>query len=126
MEYCGYGALTEPLHALEFFVALSRQKKPVELYFYPHGEHVLDTPAERMASLQRNVDWFRFWMQGFERPGAEDPDQYARWRALRELYRRNERNSVSISRDAEEKESSSSTRDSLPCLSAGSPGCSSD
>lgn len=89
MEYCGYGVLSQPLSALEFFVALSRQRKPVELYFYPNGEHMLDTPWERVASLQRNVDWFRFWMQGFERVHPEDPDQYTRWEALRKLYLEN-------------------------------------
>ena len=86
MEYCGYSVLSQPLSALEFFVALSRQGKQVELYFYPNGEHMLDTPWERVASLQRNVDWFRFWMQGFERVHPEDPDQYTRWEALRKLY----------------------------------------
>jgi dipeptidyl aminopeptidase/acylaminoacyl peptidase len=86
MEYCGYGVLSQPLSALEFFVALSRQAKPVELYFYPKGEHMLDTPWERVASLQRNVDWFRFWMQGFERAHPEDHEQYIRWEALRKLH----------------------------------------
>ena len=86
MEYCGYGVLSQPLSALEFFAALSRQGKPVELYFYPNGEHMLDTPWERIASLQRNVDWFRFWMQNFERVHPEDPDQYTRWETLRKLH----------------------------------------
>ena len=86
MEYCGYGVLSQPLSALEFFVALRRQAKPVELYFYPKGEHMLDTPWERVASLQRNVDWFRFWMQGFERAHPEDHEQYIRWEALRKLH----------------------------------------
>jgi hypothetical protein len=30
------------------------------------------------------VDWFRFWMQGYEgKPPAYDPDQYVRWRKLK-------------------------------------------
>jgi dipeptidyl aminopeptidase/acylaminoacyl peptidase len=85
MEYCGYGVLPAPVSALEFFVALNRQRKPVELYFYPKGDHILDTPWERRASLQRNVDWFRFWMQNYERPHPEDPYQYVRWKTLRKL-----------------------------------------
>ena len=56
------------------------------VYFYPKGEHMLDTPWERVASLQRNVDWFRFWMQGFERAHPEDHEQYIRWEALRRLH----------------------------------------
>jgi len=68
--------------AYELFTLLNRQGKPVELYFYPNGHHPLDTPFERVSSLQRNVDWFRFWLQGYERPNPEDPEQYVRWRAL--------------------------------------------
>jgi dipeptidyl aminopeptidase/acylaminoacyl peptidase len=71
-------------HGLEFFTALSRMGKAVEFYRYPNGSHPLDTPFERVASLQRNVDWFRFWMQGYEgRAPDYDPGQYDRWRALR-------------------------------------------
>jgi len=70
---------------LEFFVALKKQNKPVDLIYYPKGEHILDTPYERIASLQRNVDWFRFWMQGYEGTApAYDPNQFTRWRELRD------------------------------------------
>lgn len=75
---------TSPIEdAYELFIALAREGKPVELYYYPKGSHPLDTPLERVASLQRNVDWFRFWMQSYERKNPEDPDQYTRWRAMR-------------------------------------------
>ena len=75
---------TAPIEdAYEFFVALARQGKPVELYCYPKGAHPLDTPAERLASLRRNVDWFRFWIQGYERREADDPEQYDRWSEMR-------------------------------------------
>ncbi len=88
MEYVGFGDQPSgPTHAYEFFSALSRQGKPVELYFYPKGEHPLDTPYERVASLQRNVDWFRFWIQGLEgAPPTYDSEQYVRWRALRKSF----------------------------------------
>jgi dipeptidyl aminopeptidase/acylaminoacyl peptidase len=85
MEYTGSGHMPHgPTDAYEFFTALYRQNKPVELYFYPLGDHPLDTPSERVASLQRNVDWFRFWIQGYEGKAPDyDPDQYVRWRTLR-------------------------------------------
>lgn len=83
MEYTGAGRLG--VDGLELFIALTRQCRPAELIFYPLGEHDLDAPAERMASLQRNVDWFRFWMQDYEGPApAYDPQQYRRWRNLRQ------------------------------------------
>jgi hypothetical protein len=79
MEYIDTAA-----YGLEFFTALSRLGKSVAFYRYPHGAHPLDTPFERVASLQRNVDWFRFWMQGYEGRAPEyDPGQYVRWSAMR-------------------------------------------
>jgi dipeptidyl aminopeptidase/acylaminoacyl peptidase len=91
MEYTG------PIRdAYEFFIALRRQGKRVELYHYPKGGHPLDTPLERLASLQRNVDWFRFWMQGQERPNAEDPEQYNRWRAMRAQWQAKEKNAALV------------------------------
>jgi hypothetical protein len=86
MEYTGgEGRSDQPLGAYEFHSALVSLGKPVELFFYPHGSHPIDTPFERVASLQRNVDWFRFWMQGREGiPPEYDPDQFLRWRKLRE------------------------------------------
>jgi dipeptidyl aminopeptidase/acylaminoacyl peptidase len=82
-------------YGFEFFTALSRLGKAVEFYHYPHGAHPLDTPFERIGSLQRNVDWFRFWMQGYEgKPPDYDPDQYVRWHELRKLQEQNEKKSA--------------------------------
>ena len=79
MEYTRDGE-----HGFEFFTALSRLGKPVEFYRYPNGAHPLDSPLERVASLERNVEWFRFWMQGYEaKAPSYDAGQYDRWRALR-------------------------------------------
>jgi hypothetical protein len=92
MEYIGQGVWAEPYTGYEFFTALQRQGKAVDLFFYPNGDHELDTPFERVASLQRNVDWFRFWMQGYEgkAPGY-DPEQFTRWRKLRDQQQWNDR-----------------------------------
>lgn len=68
----------------ELFTALNRLNRPVEMYYYPNEQHQVEHPVARIASLQRNIDWFRFWLQGYERPDAEDRDQYVRWRNMRE------------------------------------------
>lgn len=87
MEYIGEGSLTW-FSGIEFFTALKKQGKTVEFYYYPNGEHTLDTPLEREASLRRNLEWFRFWMQGYEgKPSEYDPEQYIRWHKLRERER---------------------------------------
>lgn len=78
------------VHAL-----LRRQFKPVEMLVLPGGSHGLLRPAERMLSLQGNVDWHRFWLLGEQRtvPGrpGETEDmlraQYQRWTQMVELQR---------------------------------------
>lgn len=93
MEEMGYGEKdndpTRPSNYLakhlEEYVGLTRLQRPVELYYYPLEQHQMDHPLARIAALQRNTDWYRFWLQGYERPNPEDPDQYKRWEHLRKL-----------------------------------------
>jgi len=68
----------------EVFAGLNRLHAPVELYFYPEEDHEPSGPQARWATMQRNVDWFRFWLQGYERPMPEDPEQYHRWKTFKE------------------------------------------
>ena len=46
---------------------------------------------QRAGSMQGSVDWFRFWLQGYENPNPQYPDQYARWRKLRPQHEWNEK-----------------------------------
>jgi dipeptidyl aminopeptidase/acylaminoacyl peptidase len=93
MEIMGYGEPYEntfapPLNLathFELFTGLNQLNKPIELYYYPNEGHQPDHPQARLANLQRNLDWYRFWLQGYERPNPEDPDQYVRWHRLRAL-----------------------------------------
>lgn len=71
------------LQEWETYAALRLQHKPVDLIDIPGGQHLLQKPLERLASQQGVVDWFRFWLEGYERPGPQDKSQYARWRELR-------------------------------------------
>ena len=47
----------------EIYSSLQLQGKPVELVFYPDGQHILQKPLERFASQQGAVDWFSEWLQ---------------------------------------------------------------
>lgn len=78
-------APTSVLEEWELFSSLKMQNKPVELIYFPDGQHVLQKPRERLASQQGNVDWFRFWLQGYEDLTPQKSQQYARWRRLREV-----------------------------------------
>jgi dipeptidyl aminopeptidase/acylaminoacyl peptidase len=68
-----------------WYTGLSRLGKPVEMIYIPEGTHMLEKPWDRMISQQGNVDWFCFWLKGEEDPDPAKSEQYARWRALREL-----------------------------------------
>ncbi len=64
---------------------LEAMHKPVDLIVLNTDEHVITDPRVRMAAQSGNVDWFRFWLQGYEDPDPAKTEQYARWRQLREM-----------------------------------------
>jgi len=68
----------------EWYSALARLGKPVEMVVTKDGEHVLQKPWERVVSQQGNVDWFAFWLQGEVDPDPAKASQYDRWRHLRD------------------------------------------
>ena len=67
------------------YAALRYLRKPTELMLLHTSEHVLTNPEARMASQGGSVEWFRFWLQGYEDPARSRADQYKRWRELRAL-----------------------------------------
>lgn len=72
----------------EMFNNLRNLGKPVELFLIPdieHGVHILQNPAQRLASQGGSVDWFRFWLKGEEDPDPGKAGQYLRWRKLRKM-----------------------------------------
>jgi dipeptidyl aminopeptidase/acylaminoacyl peptidase len=89
MENMGYGALDDfqgeiPSNlapSFEVFVGLSRLDRPVDFYYYPLEEHAPNRPRARLASLMRNLDWYRFWLLGEERLDAKK--QNTLWEQLR-------------------------------------------
>jgi hypothetical protein len=40
-------------------------------------------PRHRLAVFERNLDWFRYWLQGARDPDPAKADQYARWDRMR-------------------------------------------
>jgi dipeptidyl aminopeptidase/acylaminoacyl peptidase len=79
------------LEMWEPYAGLRFLHKPVDLMMLNTDEHVLTTPSVRMASQGGSVDWFCFWLKDEEDPRPFKEDQYARWRALRELQKQTER-----------------------------------
>lgn len=71
------------LQEWELYSSLRMQNKPVDLIYFPRGTHIHQKPLERLESQQGDVDWFRFWLQGYEDPDPQKRAQYERWHALR-------------------------------------------
>jgi dipeptidyl aminopeptidase/acylaminoacyl peptidase len=68
----------------EWFAALTRLHKPVDMIAMRDGDHILQRPWERIVSQQGNVDWFCFWLKDEEDPDPSRTTQYDRWRQMRD------------------------------------------
>jgi dipeptidyl aminopeptidase/acylaminoacyl peptidase len=80
-------AIADPavLEMWEWYVAPTLQDKPVDFIEIPGGTHLMERPWDCQIAMQGMVDWFRFWLQGYERPAVSAAPQYERWRRLREM-----------------------------------------
>lgn len=47
--------------------------------------HTINQPVHRYEIYERNLDWFRFWLQGEQDPDPAKAEQYKRWRELRKM-----------------------------------------
>jgi dipeptidyl aminopeptidase/acylaminoacyl peptidase len=71
------------LQEWELYGGLYLQHKPVDLIYFPEGTHIHQRPLERLESQQGNVDWMRFWLQGYEDPDPAKCAEYQRWKKMR-------------------------------------------
>jgi hypothetical protein len=72
----------EYIHALDYTVPLLREHR-ADLYVFPNEPHQKFQPRHKLAAYERNLDWFRFWLQGYEDPDPGKREQYAHWREMR-------------------------------------------
>jgi dienelactone hydrolase len=83
----GGGAQGYILEQWEILSLLRELHRPVEMYLMPeldaHGVHNPQNPDEVIAVQERTVDWFDFWLNGHEMPGADKAAQYERWRSMK-------------------------------------------
>lgn len=69
----------------DWFSGMYQLNKPVDLIYLPDATHILEKPWERMVSQQGDVDWFDFWLRGYEDLDPSKSDQYKHWHELRRL-----------------------------------------
>ena len=72
----------EARSAIELHARLTNSTTPVELYVFPEAPHLKFLPRHKLAAYERNLDWFRYWLQGYVDPDPLKAAQYRRWEAL--------------------------------------------
>lgn len=73
----------EAVYGLEMRSALANAGVPLEFWVYPGDGHIFTEPEHRYFSMERNLDWFNFWLQDKEDPSRDKRSQYERWHELR-------------------------------------------
>ena len=72
----------------QLYSRLAEEGTPTELYAFPDEAHIKVQPRHRLAVYERNLDWFRYWLQDFSDPDSRKLEQYRRWDLLRERWSR--------------------------------------
>ncbi len=74
-----FGDQSLATQGLEFQTSLWRCGVPNELIIYPKTGHNMSRPAQEAESMQRNLEWFDYWMLGKTDSSPEKKEQYKRW-----------------------------------------------
>ena len=77
---------SEFLGNMALYTSLEQLHKPVELHIHVNELHVKNQPKHRYEIYERNIDWFRFWLEGEEDPSPGKRCQYSRWESLRKSW----------------------------------------
>lgn len=67
--------------SLELFSKLATARL-AEMHIFPYAAHIKAEPRQKLAAYQRNLDWFRYWLQGAVDPDPSKAGQYQRWSLL--------------------------------------------
>ena len=71
------------MQGTDYVIPLIRENM-ADLYVFPNEPHLKFQPRHKLAVYERNVDWFRFWLQGYEDPNLVKKQQYVHWREMRD------------------------------------------
>lgn len=74
----------EYMDLVEFFNRMRLAGRPIEVHVFPNETHIKFQPRHKLAAYERNLDWFRFWLQGYVDPDPRKAVQYNRWQDMRD------------------------------------------
>jgi hypothetical protein len=77
----------EYMTALDYAIPLIREHR-ADFYVFPNEPHQKFQPRHKLAVYERNLDWFRFWLQGYEDPNPDKAGQYRIWRGMKSAMAR--------------------------------------
>lgn len=67
---------------MDYAIPLMRRHQ-ADMYVFPYETHIKYQPRHKLAVYERNLDWFRFWLQGYEDPDPAKRTQYAHWQEMK-------------------------------------------
>ncbi|HEY0630351.1 MAG TPA: Atxe2 family lasso peptide isopeptidase [Sphingomicrobium sp.] len=70
----------------ELYARLARLGTPTELHAFPDEMHLKVQPRHRLAVYERNLDWFRYWLEDHRNPDPDKAGQYRRWDQLKQRW----------------------------------------
>jgi len=70
---------------IQFYANMQRHCRPLEVVVFPEEGHNRMQPRHRLATNERNIDWFNFWLNSKVDPQPRKAEQYSRWEHLRQL-----------------------------------------
>lgn len=73
--------------SLDYAVPMIRAHQ-ADVYVFPNEPHIKFQPRHKLAVYERNLDWFRFWLQGYEDPDPVKVEQYRIWNRMRSELRK--------------------------------------
>jgi dipeptidyl aminopeptidase/acylaminoacyl peptidase len=73
---------------IEYYAALKLNSAPAEIIVFPQEAHNFWQPEHILIVEDRNIDWFRYWLQHYESPITEKRGRYARWDVIRKQRER--------------------------------------
>lgn len=85
----------EARRIVQLYARLAGAGTPAELFAFPDEAHIKIQPRHRLAVYERNLDWFRYWLQGYSDPDPAKAAQYRRWERLRDRQRASRRTTAS-------------------------------
>jgi dipeptidyl aminopeptidase/acylaminoacyl peptidase len=75
------------VHQSKMADRMSALHRPNDILYFAAASHQTTRPQHRLRSLETDIDWWRFWLEGFEDPASNKVPQYKHWEKLCEMQK---------------------------------------